>query len=336
MQLETYVPKGNVHGFIMPDFVFNDKKLSIISKMLYAVLCNYAGERDHCWPSHETLAKKLCISISSVKVHLKILIGRKLIASSDVSAHRVRSCVYYMLQPPTASISPQNNFARPPSQNLASNQSDSDYKYNIKNLNTLPPLPPKPTPIANISSCAPPLRRRGDFNSVNKSFEDFYALYPKKEGKEVARSIWHSMHRKGHLPSQEEIKKALAHVINSQQWQKDNGRYIPMLANYLRYQRWEDSLTTLAEEQKTQIQSNKLQAYFERKEQEKNIQTQVKFNTIRPLFNAIAKHFTPEKNYAPAFGFFSYLHGKGIAPKEQDIPKNVINISLLAWLKTYQ
>lgn len=63
---------------------------------MYALLCDYAADKDHCWPSQETLAKRLSCSISSIKNYLAELIREKLIS---VKREQYRSSVYYLLRP---------------------------------------------------------------------------------------------------------------------------------------------------------------------------------------------------------------------------------------------
>lgn len=63
---------------------------------MYALLCDYAADKDHCWPSQSTLAKRLSCSISSVKNYLGELVREKLIS---VKREQYRSSVYYLLRP---------------------------------------------------------------------------------------------------------------------------------------------------------------------------------------------------------------------------------------------
>jgi hypothetical protein len=93
--METFAPRGKVYGPILPQFAL-DAPITSGAKIMYALLCNYASDSDHCWPSHATLATKLSCSVSSVKKYLAELVGTKLIS---VRHEQYRSCVYYMLRP---------------------------------------------------------------------------------------------------------------------------------------------------------------------------------------------------------------------------------------------
>lgn len=93
--METFTPKGNIYGPILPQFVLQ-KSITFGAKAMYALLCDYASEKDHCWPSQATLAKRLSCSISSVKNYLAELVKEKLIF---IRREQYRSSVYYLLRP---------------------------------------------------------------------------------------------------------------------------------------------------------------------------------------------------------------------------------------------
>ena len=53
--MQTFAPRGKIHGPILPQFVL-ETSISFGAKVMYALLCNYASDNDHCWPSQATLA----------------------------------------------------------------------------------------------------------------------------------------------------------------------------------------------------------------------------------------------------------------------------------------
>ena len=93
--METFSPKGKIFGPILPQFIL-EKRITLGAKVMYALLCNYASEKDHCWPSHATLASRLSCSISSVKNYLAELMRENLIA---IRKEHYRSSVYYLIRP---------------------------------------------------------------------------------------------------------------------------------------------------------------------------------------------------------------------------------------------
>lgn len=69
-------------------------------------------------------------------------------------------------------------------------------------------------------------------------FQDFWAVYPRKDAKQDAVKAWKKLQPSGDL--------AMAIIANvtarkgSPDWTKDNGQFIPLPATYLRKRRWED------------------------------------------------------------------------------------------------
>ena len=75
---------------------------------------------------------------------------------------------------------------------------------------------------------------------MGAGFDEFWAAYPRKVGKQAAWKAWSKL-----KPSAELTKAILAAVEyqrNCPQWQKDGGQYIPNPATWLNQGRWEDKL----------------------------------------------------------------------------------------------
>lgn len=73
-----------------------------------------------------------------------------------------------------------------------------------------------------------------------KRFADFWATYPKKVGKGAAERAFKQLR-----PSAELFTKmldAISRQRNSDQWRRDNGRFIPNPSTWLNQRRWEDEL----------------------------------------------------------------------------------------------
>lgn len=73
-------------------------------------------------------------------------------------------------------------------------------------------------------------------------FEKFWKAYPKKAGKQKARSAWKRCKVTAALF--EQIMHALAAAKQTDQWQRNNGQYIPYPATWLNQGRWEDDVGT--------------------------------------------------------------------------------------------
>ncbi len=75
-------------------------------------------------------------------------------------------------------------------------------------------------------------------------FDLFWEVYPKKTGKSAAKTKFFHLAKKGKLPKIKKLLKILRSHIETKQWQKENGEYIPNPATWLHQERWNDELTT--------------------------------------------------------------------------------------------
>jgi len=86
-------------------------------------------------------------------------------------------------------------------------------------------------------------------------FIKFWDAYPKKVGKDAAYKSWKP--RNGTMPPISDLLVAIGKQIKSDQWQKENGQYIPNPATWLNQGRWADSVETI----KTNIFSTPRSSY---------------------------------------------------------------------------
>lgn len=87
----------------------------------------------------------------------------------------------------------------------------------------------------NTSKNIPPIPPEAS----DKLFDQFWAAYPKKKGKEAARKAWAKLSPDKDLCRV--MAKALKWQKQSQDWLKDGGQYIPYPASWLNGRRWEDA-----------------------------------------------------------------------------------------------
>lgn len=73
---------------------------------------------------------------------------------------------------------------------------------------------------------------------ADKLFDQFWAAYPRKKGKEQARRAWKKLTPDKDLCRQ--MAAALKWQKQSQEWLKDGGQFIPYPATWLNGRRWED------------------------------------------------------------------------------------------------
>lgn len=92
----------------------------------------------------------------------------------------------------------------------------------------------------SIDKYIPPLPPRGE---RIEGFDEFYSVYPKKQGRQGAIKAWNKLNPDTAL--RKTILLAVEKAKHSQEWQKDRGQFIPMPATYLNGRRWEDAGTEI-------------------------------------------------------------------------------------------
>ena len=311
--METFVPRGNIYGPILPQFVL-EKSITLGAKVMYSLLCNYASERDHCWPSQATLAIRLSCSVSSVKKYLGELIKEHLI---EVRHEKCRSSVYYMLRPVALS-------GRQPKITSAQPKNGYINTLNKESKNTNPPLPPKSAAPKQAASASTPAA--GGVSSFSQDFERLWALYPKKEAKGFALNAWQLLRNKGELPAFADLQRSIEQFLGTESWQREQGRFIPHFGNWLRGQRWLDSAISPKTElpQTNQpVTDARCKAFLDGEERIRQ-ERQKERDTLRPSFEAFAAQFKEQglSFHEPmAFGLWMYLHSKQCAPAASDVPE---------------
>ena len=90
------------------------------------------------------------------------------------------------------------------------------------------------------------LEVRSEKNSTYTScmcsrFDEFWSAYPKKHAKQDAMKAWKKVSPDDALADR--ILAALDVRKRSQDWQKENGKYIPLPATWLNGRRWEDEVS---------------------------------------------------------------------------------------------
>jgi len=80
-------------------------------------------------------------------------------------------------------------------------------------------------------------RKKGGAGEEGEGFAEFYAKYPRHEGRAEAAVAWNKIRPDAALRA--EMDAGLDRYIASTQWQKDGGRYIPHPATWLNNHRWE-------------------------------------------------------------------------------------------------
>jgi hypothetical protein len=73
---------------------------------------------------------------------------------------------------------------------------------------------------------------------VDNDFEKFWAAYPRKDSKVQAEKAFSKLSPNEQLFA--EILAGVERAVTSEQWCKDEGRFIPYASTWLNQRRWED------------------------------------------------------------------------------------------------
>jgi hypothetical protein len=86
---------------------------------------------------------------------------------------------------------------------------------------------------------------RSPFKSKRQEqfFDEFWAVFPKKRSKGQAEKAWAKLQLDEQLL--ETMLAAIERAKKSEEWRKENGRYIPHPATWLNAKGWEDEYTTM-------------------------------------------------------------------------------------------
>ena len=94
--MKKYIPPHK-EFLMLPNSVF-DMPLDVYAFKIYAYLVCCAGSRGECWPTLNTISKKLGIAMSTVQDRINLLVKRKLIAiKKHTGTGKYKNNVYVLL-----------------------------------------------------------------------------------------------------------------------------------------------------------------------------------------------------------------------------------------------
>jgi hypothetical protein len=101
--------------------------------------------------------------------------------------------------------------------------------------------PPSPPKGGNVRGRMINDKKGTPMPKLKASFELFYEAYPRKQGRQAAIKAWGKLNPDAGTTA--EIMRAIELQKQSEQWQQENGHFIPYPATWLNGRRWEDQLT---------------------------------------------------------------------------------------------
>ena len=112
--------------------------------------------------------------------------------------------------------------------------------------------------------------------------------------------------------------------MTSETWQREQGRFVPQMSNWLKGQRWlDDDVMAAANEAEARQRSVAALQAMQQKEEANNAARAREREALRPRFDAFAKSFQiHDKPWIRpmAFGLWMHLHNTHRAPTPSDVP----------------
>ena len=223
---------------VIPGEVRYDPELTPNAKLLFGELTSLCNKTGYCWARNDYFADLYDLSISTIsrligQLEKKGYIKCEMVSTETGSERHIYAGMYTVKDGgvgKNAQTPPRKKSKRGVRKNAYQNNNTG----NSKQDNT-PPTPP--TGGGNPSVSMPVHEPRW--------FARFWQLYPPRNGKRVGRQAavkaWDKLKPDRELAGV--IGEALKAQKQTEEWIRENGRYIPMASTWLNGRRWEDEIS---------------------------------------------------------------------------------------------
>ena len=200
---------------------------NVSQRMVLLMLANHSNlHTGQCNPSHKLLANECVIGLSTLKRCIQALQDMGYLTIINKYADGVQLPNQYKLHLDGVS----QNLAGGVSPERAGGESTTGWWGS-------------PQRATNLED-KPVIQPQEEVDQKNTPFDLFWAAYPKRTGKDLARASFAK--RKVTSTLLEEMLSAIAKQKNTDQWKKDNGQYIPAPATWLNQGRWQDEVVSVS------------------------------------------------------------------------------------------
>ena len=214
---------------------------------VYCCLALHANNKRECFPSYKKIHEYTGLSRATISAALKKLRARGLLEVHGRTERGLkRSNFYVLLDPPEPDppepgqreTEPATAATAPPAEEPACSSIAELRSSVVELLGSSIAEPEQEQLEQHPKEQTPPNPQRGN----EREFEAFWNAYAKKQGRDKALRVWRRLN-----PSPAIVETILAAVAKQKlwpDWRRENGRYIPCPAKWLRGRRWEDQGTT--------------------------------------------------------------------------------------------
>ena len=229
--------------------VWEHADVSDTDLLLLLAMADFANDDCTCWPSIETLAKRIRKTTRSVTRSVNSLEKKGLIqvlvrgAGRQSSRYKIIVSAFQNNQEtrgdnlsPVTPMSPQPRQPCHPSP-------DTDVTSALTPMSTKPSIEPPKKPSKNASKKK--AHKELDDDALKQlvwddNFENFWNYYPRKVSKQKSREAWSKL--KGDESLYYEIVHAVGKWMETKDWIDSDGQFIPYPVTFLNQRRWEDEI----------------------------------------------------------------------------------------------
>lgn len=280
-------PVANRHTYV-PEFIKMSTKLKPLEKLTYIMIDSACGLKSFCWPSQKALATMVGCSLSTVIRCIRRLEELGLLKTEGaVHGHTLR---YYPLMSAPEQGRDQCHSDIPLCQ--------GERRIKKDNKNKKLPLPPHGGGAMPVRH-APAIQGVGDAD-----FERLWNAYPRHDARAAALSAWDKLRRSATLPGLSTLMASIERARGTIGWQREGGRFVPYLSNWLAGRRWEDDMPSSSESVPVQVSQHP--ALFQ-------------CPPVLPDFQPVA--FSEAQEQAEATALQTFLDDAAIPPEHQSMVK---------------
>lgn len=199
-------------------------------------------DRGQRLASFSKIAGELRLSVQNIRTSIDHLKSTGEVTCRSQGGHSIFTVVNYNLFQQLTSQ--PTNSQQSPNKALTNDQQQRKNDKNIeKEKNILPPKSPQGEGQAEdltVETAGGTADAAIRPKTPVQGFEEFWKAFPKKASKGAALKAWNKLRPGKEL--REKIMAAIERAKKSEQWNRENGRFIPYPATWLNAQGWEDEL----------------------------------------------------------------------------------------------
>ncbi|MBR5705530.1 MAG: helix-turn-helix domain-containing protein, partial [Deltaproteobacteria bacterium] len=227
------------------------KNLSSVSaKLLYGVMIAHCDDRGVCCATQQYLSTCSGQSVSLVKQNLTELKRNRLFRRINWQGH----LAYFL---PVRQIFKEATMPTTDSQKLTTNRQKLATPVTRKSAlkpacitaaslePKSPPTPPQGESVVQESKPAKPstpYRPAQVSDQVRADFEHVVASYPNQSSVQEALRTFNHLACNQRLPKLEDLLACIEYAKSTDRWRRENGRFVPYLRKFLRYEHWREYL----------------------------------------------------------------------------------------------